>query len=110
MESDDIIIYKNILNGGVIAAFFPEQKQYFYNSEYWNVEAAYKAYGPGMEIIYSYEDVLKDYHGRIWLIDTTNLELYNDFPKEGIETIEGPIKFETKYQNYTYNILLLEKE
>ncbi len=30
IEPDDIIIYSNIGNGGVIAAFFPEHKQYFY--------------------------------------------------------------------------------
>ena len=110
IKEDDIIIYKNVFNGGVIAALFPENKQYFYNSEYWNVEEAYKAFGPGMEIIYSYMDVLENYQGRIWLIDTENLELYQEFPKEGITVLEGPTKFNTKYQNYTYNIILLEKQ
>ena len=70
---------------------------------------AYKAYGPGMETIYNYEDILKDYHGRIWLIDSENMGLYNEFPKEGITVLEGPQRFDTKYQNYIYNIMLLEK-
>ena len=30
IQEDDIIVYSNIGNGGVIAAFFPENKQYFY--------------------------------------------------------------------------------
>ena len=110
IEPNDIIIYSNIGNGGVVAAFFPDSKQYFYNGEYWDVEEAYKAYGPGMEIIYNYEDVLKDYHGRIWLIDSENCELYNSFPKEGTKTLVEPTEFNTKYQNYVYNIILLEKE
>ena len=110
IKPDDIIVYSNIGNGGVVAAFFPENKQYFYNGEYWDVEEAYKAYGPGMEIIYNYEDILKDYHGRIWLIDSEGCGLYNEFPKEGTTTLVEPIEFKTKYQNYVYTIVLLEKE
>ena len=110
IKPDDIIVYSNIGNGGVVAAFFPENKQYFYNGGYWDVEEAYKAYGPGMEIIYNYEDILKDYHGRIWLIDSEGCGLYNEFPKEGTTTIVEPIEFKTKYQNYVYTIVLLEKE
>ena len=110
VKSEDILIYSNIGNGGVIAAFFPDNKQYFYNGEFWDVEEAYKAYGPGMEIIYNYDNILNDYHGRIWLIDSENCELYNSFPKEGLQTIVEPTKFETKYQNYIYTFVLLEKE
>ena len=110
IKPEDIIIYSNIGNGGVIAAFFPDNKQYFYNGGYWDVEEAYKAYGPGMETVYSYEDIIKDYHGRIWLIDSENCGLYNEFPKEGLKTIVEPIEFKTKYQNYTYTMVLLEKE
>ena len=110
IKPEDIIIYSNIGNGGVIAAVFPDNKQYFYNGGYWDVEEAYKAYGPGMETVYSYEDIIKDYHGRIWLIDSENCGLYNEFPKEGLKTIVEPIEFKTKYQNYTYTMVLLEKE
>ena len=110
IQPDDILIYSNIGNGGVIAAFFPENKQYFYNGEFWDVEEAYKAYGPGMEIIYNYDDILNDYHGRIWLIDSENCELYNSFPKEGVTTVIEPTEFRTKYQNYVYTFVLLEKE
>lgn len=110
IQKDDIIVYSNIGNGGVIAAFFPEYKQYFYNGAHWDVEEAYKAYGPGMETIYSYEDILKDYHGRIWLIDSEYMGLYEEFPKEGITVLKDAVRFDTKYQNYIYNIMLLEKE
>lgn len=110
VKPEDILVYSNIGNGGVVAAFFPENKQYFYNGAHWDVEEAYEAYGPGMETIYSYEDILEDYHGRIWLIDSEYMGLYDEFPKEGLKVLEGPTRFDTKYQNYIYNFMLLEKE
>lgn len=110
IQEGDIIVYSNIGNGGVIAAFFPDNKQYFYNGDHWDIEKAYKAYGPGMETIYDYNEILKNYHGRIWLIDSENMGLWDEFPKEGITILKETKKFETKYQNYIYNIMLLEKE
>lgn len=110
IKDDDIIVYSNIGNGGVIAAFFPDNKQYFYNGGYWDVEEAYKAYGPGMEIIYDYNDILENYHGRIWLIDSEYMGLWDEFPKEGITVVNEAQRFDTKYQNYIYNIMLIEKE
>lgn len=110
IQENDIIVYSNIGNGGVIAAFFPENKQYFYNGQHWDVEEAYKAYGPGMETIYDYNDILKNYHGRIWLIDSEYMGLWDEFPKEGITILKDAKRFDTKYQNYIYNIMLLEKE
>ncbi len=110
IEEDDIIIYSNIGNGGVIAAFFPENKQYFYNEQGWRVEEAYEAYGPAMETIYDYDEILTDYHGRIWLIDSEYMGLWEGFPKEGITVLKEAERFDTAYQEYIYNIILLEKE
>ena len=110
IKKEDIIVYSNIGNGGVIAAFFPENKQYFYNGQHWNVEEAYKSYGPGMETIYDYNDILENYTGRIWLIDSEYMGLWDEFPKDGITVLKEAERFDTKYQNYIYNIMLLEKE
>lgn len=63
-----------------------------------------------METIYNYNDILKDYHGRIWLIDSEYMGLWEEFPKEGITVLKEAERFDTKYQNYIYNIMLLEKE
>lgn len=109
IKDGDIIVYSNIGNGGVIAAFFPEYKQYFYNGAHWDIEEAYKAYGPGMETIYDYNDILKDYSGRIWLIDSEYMGLWDEFPKDNITILKEAKRFDTKYQNYIYNIMLLEK-
>ena len=110
IKKEDILVYSNIGNGGVIAAFFPENKQYFYNGGHWDIEEAYKAYGPGMETIYDYKEILKDFHGRIWLIDSENMGLWEEFPKEGIKVLKEAELFDTKYQNYVYNVMLVEKE
>ena len=60
IKPEDIIIYSNIGNGGVVAAYFPDNKQYFLNFAHWDVEEAYKAYGPGMETVTNW-DFMKDY-------------------------------------------------
>ena len=108
IEENDLIIYSNIGNGGVVAAYFPENKQYFLNLEYWDVEEAYKAYGPGMETVTTW-DFLDEYTGRIWLIDSENIDLYNSMPKDNIEVIEEAKRIDTKYHDYIYNIILVEK-
>lgn len=109
IQAGDIIVYSNIGNGGVISAFFPEYEQYFYNKQHWDVEEAYKAYGPGMKTVYEYSDILDNFEGRIWLVDSEYTDLWEDFPKEGIKIIKEPMRFDTKYQNYIYNILLIQK-
>lgn len=109
IKEDDIIVYSNIGNGGVIAAYFPENEQYFLNFDHWDVEEAYKSYGPGMKTVTSY-DFLEDYEGRIWLIDSEYMGLYESFPKEDIKTLKEAKRFDTKYHNYIYNVMLLEKE
>ena len=110
IKSDDIIIYSNIGNGGVVAAYFPEQKQYFLNFAHWDVVEAYKAYGPGMETVDNW-NFLKDYTGRIWLIDSEYMGLYNDeFPKENITILKDAKRIDTKYHDYIYNIMLVNKD
>ena len=108
IKKDDIIVYSNIGNGGVVAAYFPEQKQYFLNFDHWDVEEAYKAYGPGMETVITW-DFLINYTGRIWLIDSENMGLYEEFPKENTKIIKDATRIDTKYHDYIYNIMLIEK-
>lgn len=80
------------------------------NLEHWGVEEAYKAYGPGMETKEDWE-FLKNYTGRIWVIDDESQLLYqnNDFPKEGISIVKEEKTFKVKYHNATYNIILAQK-
>lgn len=108
LSDNDIIIYSNINNGGVIAASIKENKQYFLNLENWTIEEAYKAYEPQMNIAYSIDESIKDVKGKICIIDTGEMDLYNKF--ENKEKYNAKIKkFQQQYKNYTYNIIILEK-
>ena len=109
LQPEDIIIYSNINNGGVIAALVDTNKQYFLNLENWSIEEAYKAYSPQMEVAYSVEEVTKEAKGRIFIIDTGDLSLYNKLENKGQYKEIEIKKFEPKYKKYTYNIVVLEK-
>ncbi len=109
LQPDDVIMYSNINNGGVIAALIETNKQYFLNLDYWTIEEAYKAYLPQMEVAYSIDEVVKKTNGRIFIIDTADLSLYNNMEnKEQFKEIEIK-EFKPKYKNYTYKIIILEK-
>ncbi len=116
IKDDDIIVYSDIGNGSVFAVYFKDNKQYFYNGDHWNVEEAYKAYGPQMETVEDL-DFLKDYKGRIWIIDSTDSSFYNDkFKTDDYKEIDSkviktkyPSSFDTNYSGYEYNLILIEK-
>ena len=116
IKDDDIIVYSNIGNGSVFAVYFKDNKQYFYNGDHWNVKEAYKAYGPQMETVEDL-DFLKDYKGRIWIIDSTDSSFYNDkFKTDDYKVIDSkviktkyPSSFDTNYSGYEYNLILIEK-
>ena len=116
IKDDDIIVYSNIGNGSVFAVYFKDNKQYFYNGYHWNVEEAYKAYGPQMETVENL-DFLKDYKGRIWIIDSADSSFYNDkFKTDDYKVIDSkviktkyPSSFDTNYSGYEYNLILREK-
>lgn len=116
IKDDDIIVYSNIGNGSVFAVYFKDNKQYFYNGDHWNVEEAYKAYGPQMETVEDL-DFLKDYKGRIWIIDSIDNSFYNDkFKNDDYKVIDSkviktkyPSSFDTNYSGYEYNLILIEK-
>ena len=110
IKEDDILLYSKIGNGGIIATYFPNNKQYFMNLEHWGVEEAYKAYLPAMETKEDW-DFLKDYKGRIWLIDEDSNQLHqNDFfANENIQVLKEEKTFKVKYHNLTYKVMLFEK-
>lgn len=110
IQKEDILIYTNMTNGGVMAINFPNNYQYFYNKEHWNVQEAYKAYAPQMQCIDSL-DSLSGYKGKIWVIDASDKTLYSilDNDKRFIKIAE-PKEFVVKYKNQDYLISLFEKD
>ncbi|HZK70611.1 MAG TPA: hypothetical protein VFD03_03695, partial [Clostridia bacterium] len=108
MRPDDIIIYSNIGIGSVIATYFVDNDQYFYNTENWDAVEAYKAFAPQMTTL-SDLSYLDEYKGRIWLVDSEDLGLYNIFFKNDGYLLKSTETFVTAYQNYIYNLVLIEK-
>ena len=106
IQEGDVLVYSNIGNGSIIASNFLNNKQYFYNKEDWGVKEAYKVWAPQMEtwITTEFLDYCK---GRIWIIDSES----NDFFKELFDnekyTYVSTERFDTKYQNYVFNINLV---
>ena len=91
-----------------MATYFPDNKQYFYNQWNWDVEEAYKAYAPAMETVYSYNEVLDNYNGRVWFVGTAGSNIYNEIPKENMKTIIQTKEFKMNYQGCSYQFSLLE--
>lgn len=108
VREDDVLVYSNIGNGSVFASNFTENKQYFYNGANWGVEEAYKAWAPQMETWITTE-FLNKCTGRIWIIDSQDNGFYNElFNTEDFKYISTEY-FDTPYQNYIYNITLVER-
>lgn len=118
IQENDVIVYPGIGTGAIMAAKFPQYKQYFYNAEDWGVEEAYKAFGPAMQT-YITDDFLNDEEcqGRIWLVlDFYKVDYFNEkFNNENYRVLAQKQYF-TKYnkekaqnKETEYNIYLIEK-
>ena len=107
IKENDILLYGNMGSGFVISAFYPENIQYFYDEAKWNVEEAYKAYGPNMKTIYSLKEI-EDYKGRIWIIGADNYAILEQFSEDEINVLIKE-KFSTRYKGYQYTVTLIEK-
>ena len=110
VEENDIFLCGNEGSGFVILANFPDNKQYFWDAQEWNVEEAYKAYD-NLTVIYDLA-ALDNYAGKIWVINAGNygiLEQIQERYGKNIEVIEQQ-GFDTLYQQYRYTFALVEKE
>lgn len=108
IQEDDIILFVTDGSGFVTSVYFKENKSYFYDIEKWNVAEAYKAFGPQMETVQDL-DFLKDYEGRIWLVEADNTKLYDIVKEEyDVEFISSK-RIETEYSDYVYTMTLIEK-
>lgn len=107
VEENDIIIYENDLGSFNIPVKYPDVQKYFWDREHWNVEEAYRAFGPNMTTIYDLDE-LKDFSGRIWAINSDDYSVADAIEEElGGKVIEKA-KFVTKYRDNKYTFCLLE--
>lgn len=114
MKDEDIIIYSNAINGEVITTEVSQDHDnisYFYNKEKWGVKEAYKAFGPYMEIKDTLSEILDDFSGRIWIVESGNThELLDEISNNYEITKLEDNQFKNKYKNYEYTIELVEKK
>lgn len=109
LQDGDIMMYADMGNGGVVATKLDNTKQYFVNLGHWSIEEAYKAYAPQMGVVTTPEEAEQQSKGRIFIIDTGDLKLYNEIKNDNKYKTVSIKKFEAKYHNYTYNMVILEK-
>lgn len=110
VQKDDIFVYSEIGLGSIIAEYYPDNKQYFYNAEHWTVEEAYKAFAPQMETVEGL-DKIEDFKGRIWIIDGDNNKMYDIISKySNAVIIKEQEKINTSYRNTNWIISLIEKK
>ena len=108
IRKGDVIVYMDNEIGSVFAINFKNNKQYFYNPENWGIVEAYKVWSPQMET-YITTDFLSNCTDRVWIIDSKDNNLYNKiFNNTDFKYISSKC-FETRYQNYIYNIILVQK-
>ena len=107
VQEGDILLYANDGSGFVMSANFPEVQQYFYDQSHWNVEEAYKAFGPNMEIIYNLDN-FEDYQGRVWTINSVDYALADILQSDFGATLIEQKSFVTGYRDGWYTISLLE--
>jgi hypothetical protein len=108
IKNDDIILYGNEGSGFVIATNYPDNQSYFWDQQNWHTEEAFKAFGKDMQTIYNL-DALKDYHGRIWIINATNYAILDSMKQQYEINLIMQKGFSTKYKNFQYTISLVEK-
>ena len=108
VQDGDVFVFNEVGSGFVCASVFTENENYFYNKENWGVEEAYKAWAPKMETHVT-TNFLENCTGRIWVIGAWNNSCYEElFDNENYKKISNQY-FATKYQNYSYNITLVER-
>ena len=110
VKSGDVFAFdeSNFGTGSVISLYFTDNKQIFYNPQNWGVEEAYRAFGDQLEI-HTNTDFLNECTGRVWVIDSDNFDYYNKvFNNEDFKIISRQT-IKTGYEDYTYNMTLIER-
>ena len=108
VKEGDTIVYADFGGGSVAAVQFADNQVYFYNADNWGVEEAYKAFGPNYEVEVT-KDFIKNCSNRVWFVDNVYNSVTDEvFEETGYNKISEK-NFFTKYHDYSYKIILLEK-
>lgn len=108
IQEGDTIVFPNFGGGFTTAIHFVDNQVYFYNPENWGVEEAYKAFGPNYETCVT-KDFVDNCSNRVWVIDDVNGSAYEELFEDTDYTKVSEKEFFTKYHDYNYKIILIEK-
>lgn len=108
VKEGDTIVYADFGGGSVVAMQFADNQVYFYNADNWGVEEAYKAFGPNYEVKVT-KDFIDNCSNRVWFVDNIYNSVADEvFEGKGYNKVSEK-EFSTKYHDYSYKIVLLEK-
>ena len=94
--------------GSVVVVNFEGNQKYFYNSQNWSVEEAYRAFEPNYETVIT-DDFIEECSNKIWIIDWAYGSLADNIDNDTEYNKISEKQFFTKYHNYEWKITLLEK-
>jgi len=107
-KDEDIIIYNDIFHGTNIFVQIPEYNWYLEHIDPEKNITPYENFSPPLKITFE-EEFLKNYKGRIIIIDHEELEWYNNInEKYNLKEIERK-QFKSNYRGIVYQIILVEK-
>ena len=108
VKEGDTIVYADFGGGSVVAVQFADNQVYFYNADNWGVEEAYKAFGPNYEVKVT-KNFIDNCSNRVWFVDNIYNSVADEvFEGKGYNKVSEK-EFSTKYHDYSYKIVLLEK-
>ena len=112
MKEGDIFLF-NSPGAFAVSVKYQNVPTYFYNYENWNIQRGYKAFGSKVTIL-SNLDALKNYTGRIWVIEDRNgvAIAYNEVMSWNGTTEISDEKMQLKYysKENVHDIILIEKK
>lgn len=110
LKEDDLLFFGNDASGFVISMQLIDNPNCFFDGGNWNVDEAYKAFGKDLKIIKNLDEI-KDYEGRMWVIDSSDFNIYREIEEKYGEKINliKQERFSIEYHLYQYSISLVKK-
>jgi len=108
MKAGDIILFDNP-GAFAVSVKYQEVPTYFYNSSNWNIQKAYKAFGSKVTIL-SNLDIIKNYTGRIWIIDSGSTYKAVTSWSGTTEVSYEKMQLKYYYKENGHDIILIDKK
>ncbi len=112
LNEGEIVLSSDIGIEGVTAIEFPEIPQYYLNWQGASWGKGYEAYAPALHIIKSWNEILDNYTGRVWVLGTSSdgdePVCIDDISERGDVTLLESYTFFRPYERTYYTFALIE--